>query len=68
MLELSRQGLRRRGYVNPQGRDESSYLDPLLEAAREGRTFAERLVHRFEHDWRGDMDLAMRSMCEEALS
>jgi glutamate--cysteine ligase len=67
MLDLSRQGLQRRDYRNQRGQDESCYLKPLEEAAYAGRTFAEELLHRFEHEWRGDIDVAVRTMCEEAL-
>ena len=68
MLDLSRQGLGRRDYRNQKGQDESCYLDPLQEAAEAGRTFAEELLRRYEHEWQGDIDIAVRAMCEEALS
>jgi glutamate--cysteine ligase len=68
MLELARQGLQRRGRQNGQGQDESCYLEPLEEAARSGRTFAEELLRRFEDQWRGDMDIALPAMCEETFS
>ena len=68
MLDLSRQGLGRRDYRNQKGQDESRYLDPLQEAAEAGRTFAEELLRRYEHEWQGDIDIAVRAMCEEALS
>jgi gamma-glutamylcysteine synthetase len=68
MLELARQGLQRRGRQNGQGQDESCYLEPLEEAARSGRTFAEEHLRRFEDQWRGDMDIALPAMCEETFS
>jgi len=68
MLDLSRQGLGRRDYRNQERQDESCYLEPLREAAQAGRTFAEELLQRFEHQWLGDIDVAVRAMCEETLS
>lgn len=69
MLDLSRQGLARRGNRNENGQDESKYLEPLQKAVEAGRTFAEELLWRFEHEWGEDIDMAVRSMCEEeALS
>jgi glutamate--cysteine ligase len=68
MLNLSRQGLQRRDYRNQEGQDESRYLEPLQEAAQAGRTFAEELLQRFEHEWTGDIDMGIRSMCQEACS
>ena len=49
-----------------QGQDESCYLEPLQEAVEAGRTFAEELLRRFDHEWRGDIDLALRDLCREA--
>jgi glutamate--cysteine ligase len=68
MLDLSRQGLRRRDNRNQSDRDESRYLEPLQEAVETGQTFAEDLLGRFRHEWRGDIDIAIQAMCEEALS
>ena len=68
MLDLSRQGLTRRSYKNQQGDDESLYLNALQEAAEAGTTFADQIVRRFEHDWRGDIDTAIRALCQETLS
>jgi glutamate--cysteine ligase len=67
MLDLAGQGLQRRQCRNEEGRDESCYLEPLQQAAQSGRTFAEELLHRFEHEWLGDIDTAMWAMCKETL-
>jgi glutamate--cysteine ligase len=64
ILELAREGLRRRGFLNQNGEDESCYLEPLEEAARSGRTFSEHLLHRFRVEWKEDMDVALPAMCE----
>ena len=37
-------------------------------SAEAGQTFAEQVLRRFQQEWRGDMDIAMRAMCAEALS
>ena len=68
MLELGKQGLHRRNYQNQDHHDESCYLEPLQEAAKTGRTFAEDLLQRFEYQWDGDMDIALPAMCEETCS
>jgi glutamate--cysteine ligase len=68
MLDLSRHGLQRRDYRNQEGQDESCYLEPLQEAAQAGKTFAEELLQRYEHEWLGDIDIAVRAMCQETLS
>jgi glutamate--cysteine ligase len=65
ILGLSRQGLQRRDLRNQQGQDESCYLVPLQEVAQTGRTFAEQLVQRYEHEWHHDIDIAVRAICEE---
>ena len=67
MLELARQGLQRRGYQNQHGHDESCYLEQLQEAAEAGQTFAENLLHRFQDQWRKDMDVALPAMCEDTF-
>ena len=56
------------GYRNQHRQDESYFLEPLQQAAPTGRTFAEDLLHRFEHEWQGDMGIALPAMCEETFS
>ena len=68
MLDLARQGLKRRNIVNDEGVDESRFLLPLQKAADSGRTFAEELVRRFSGQWQGDMDIALDAMCQETFS
>ncbi len=68
MLDLCRQGLQRRNCRNEQGQDESCYLEPLQAAARAGRTFAEEVLQRFDGEWRGDIDVAVRARCRETMS
>jgi glutamate--cysteine ligase len=56
MVDLSRQGLRRRRRFNRDGRDETVYLEPLEETLALGRTPAELLLDKLEGPWRGDID------------
>lgn len=57
ILSLIRAGLARRGKSDPQGRDESQFLDPLdrvIAAASQ----AEDLIARFTGDWKGSVEPA----------
>lgn len=68
MVDLSRQGLLRRDRPNEFGSDEACYLAPLQHALDAGQTFAEQLLHRYHHEWAGDMDRGLRVLCEETFS
>lgn len=50
-LELAREGLRRRNRLDPKGRDESHFLDPLDALAARGKTQADDLVARYNTEW-----------------
>lgn len=52
-VELARAGLARRARLDAQGRDETSYLEPVREIAASGRTLAERLAVREQGAWGG---------------
>ncbi len=56
MLAIARHGLQARGFRDPQGDDESSYLEPLETIVAENRTPAERLLERYHGEWDGDID------------
>jgi glutamate--cysteine ligase len=56
VLALSRDGLRRRARFNDEGEDETIYLAPLEEIAASGVTSAERALHHYQTDWRGNID------------
>ncbi|MGF1577824.1 MAG: glutamate--cysteine ligase [Gemmataceae bacterium] len=68
ILDLAKDGLDRRALRNTQGEDETKYLEPLFDAVREGRTFAEELLQRFDQEWSRDIDRAVRVLCEETLT
>jgi glutamate--cysteine ligase len=50
-LEIARAGLVRRGRLDPQGRDETRFLEPIEAVLREGCTPAEELLARYQGDW-----------------
>ena len=54
-LALSEQGLKNRAIQNKSGVDESVYLAPLHEIAGSGRTLAQRLLDKYDNEWKGDL-------------
>ena len=52
-LTLAREGLKRRGYHDAQGRDETHYLDPLENIVATGQTPAEAMLAKFHGAWAG---------------
>jgi glutamate--cysteine ligase len=48
LIELSRDGLRRRGFKDGAGNDESGFLDPLNDIARSGESFACQLLRDYD--------------------
>ena len=55
-LALSREGLKARGRLDSQGRDEGRFLDPLDQLVAEGRTQAERLLAAWAGEWGGSVE------------
>jgi glutamate--cysteine ligase len=58
MLDISRSGLRRRNRRNRAGEDETGFLAPLEEIARNGLSPAEIKLERFRGPWAGSVDPA----------
>ena len=54
LLNLSREGLRRRGVSGNLKEDETTYLDPLVKIAKSGVTMGEYTASRFLEDLSGD--------------
>ncbi|EIM27824.1 glutamate--cysteine ligase [Microvirga lotononidis] len=54
-LALSHEGLKRRGYLDGAGRDETRHLTYAEEIVASGRTQAERLLALFEGPWGGSV-------------
>ncbi|MEE7547093.1 glutamate--cysteine ligase [Xanthomonas sp. Kuri4-1] len=55
-LKISRDGLRRRARRNPDGQDETGFLDVIEEIARSGKTAAQRKLDLFAGRWQGEID------------
>ncbi len=56
MLELAREGLRRRAVLDGSGCDESHFLDPLDELVETGQTPAEGLLKAYREEWNESVD------------
>jgi glutamate--cysteine ligase len=54
-LAMAHEGLRRRGYLDGEGRDEGRHLEPIEEFVDHGLTPAEELLERFHGPWRGSV-------------
>jgi glutamate--cysteine ligase len=55
VLDISADGLSRRGYLNAAGDNEGGFLDPLREVVATGITPADRLLDKFHNEWNGDV-------------
>jgi glutamate--cysteine ligase len=55
VVDLSREGLRRRNHRSPMGTDETIYLAAVEETVITGVTPAERLLRRYRDAWGGDI-------------
>jgi glutamate--cysteine ligase len=55
VLDLASGGLTRRVRLNSAGDNEGGFLDPLRDVVATGMTPADRLLHKFEHEWNGDL-------------
>jgi glutamate--cysteine ligase len=61
-LELSAQGLARRGRRDIGDRDETRYLAPLEEIVASGRTLAEDLIGKLQTEWGGSVEPAFAEL------
>jgi glutamate--cysteine ligase len=55
VLEVAAGGLTRRARLNSAGDNEGGFLDPLRDVVATGMTPADRLLHKYEHEWGGDV-------------
>jgi glutamate--cysteine ligase len=55
VLDIAAGGLTRRGKVNSAGDNEGGFLDPLRDVVATGMTPADRLLHKYHHEWNGDV-------------
>ncbi|MGA0596609.1 glutamate--cysteine ligase [Enterovirga sp. CN4-39] len=58
VLSIARAGLARRALIDPDGRDETRHLDPLLSIVETGRTGADVLLERYHGAWAGSVEPA----------
>lgn len=56
IVDIARHGLARQANVNPDGRDETVYLDPLAELVGRGRNPATILIENWEGRWNRNID------------
>ncbi len=56
MLELAREGLRRRAVLDSSGHDESHFLDPLDTLVETGQTPADGLLKAYREEWNESVD------------
>ena len=61
VLKLARDGLARRGRLDPFGCDETRFLEPLDEIVASGKTVADRLIESYHGEWRGSVDPAFQA-------
>ncbi|HEX8937226.1 MAG TPA: glutamate--cysteine ligase [Sphingomicrobium sp.] len=55
ILDIAAGGLTRRARLNSAGDNEGGFLDPLRDVVATGMTPADRLLHKYEHEWGGDV-------------
>ena len=56
-VEISRNGLKRRGEISPRsGLDEQQYIEPLESIIASGKTFAQDLLEEYETTWGRKID------------
>ena len=55
VLDISGEGLTRRARLNSAGDNEGGFLDPLRDVVTTGMTPADRLLHKYETEWGGDV-------------
>jgi glutamate--cysteine ligase len=56
MLDISRDGLKRRNKIDARGLDESQFLDPLFYILDNKQTGAEKLLQKFNGSWNKNID------------
>lgn len=61
-LALAENGLKRRAVKDENGDDESIYLAPLHEIANSGKNWAQRLLEKFNGEWKGDIGKLFEEM------
>jgi glutamate--cysteine ligase len=60
LCRLARAGLARRAVRDARGQDEGTFLEPVEQILREGRTVAEEMLTRYGKEWGGSTDPLFR--------
>jgi glutamate--cysteine ligase len=55
VLDIAADGLTSRARLNSAGDNEGGFLDPLRDVVATGMTPADRLLHKYQHEWDGDV-------------
>src|SRR5438270_235469 len=55
VLDIAADGLTRRARLNSAGDNEGGFLDPLRDVVATGMTPADRLLHKYDGEWGGDL-------------
>jgi glutamate--cysteine ligase len=55
VLDIAAGGLTRRAELNSAGDNEGGFLDPLRDVVATGMTPADRLLHKYDNEWGGDV-------------
>ena len=55
VLDIAGDGLTRRAQLNSAGDNEGGFLDPLRDVIATGMTPADRLLAKYDGDWKGDV-------------
>ena len=55
MLDISSEGLKRRGFLNNTGDDETIFLSSLYETVESGKTTAQKMLDCYHGAWNGDI-------------
>jgi glutamate--cysteine ligase len=62
VLALSDQGLNNRNILDDHGRNEAQYLEPLHEIANSGLNWADRLIQKYNTEWKQDIAKVFNEM------
>ncbi len=60
MLDISAEGLKRRGFLNNSGEDETVFLTSLYDTVESGKTTAQRMLDCYHGAWKGDVSHVFR--------
>ena len=56
ILEISREGLKSRDFLDKSNNDETQYLSELLEVAESERSFSDKLLEAYHNEWDEDIE------------